>query len=118
MAGKAGCSEVGAAQRAERQLGSARRVSRIKIIMGYVYLLQSIKDTNHYIGSTPDLELRVKMHNQGKVQSTKYRRPLILIGYRETETLGEARILEHKYKKSHGALERDVKNGLFKMIKT
>ncbi len=84
--------------------------------MAYVYLLKSLKDLDNYIGSTPYLEQRIKQHHDGLVVSTKCRRPLKLIGYRETETLGEARILEHKYKKSHGVLSRDIKNKLFKII--
>ncbi len=84
--------------------------------MAYVYLLKSLKDLKNYIGSTPDVFARFKLHENGKVESTKYRRPLKLIGYRETESLGEARVIEHKYKRSHGALERDIKNGFFKII--
>jgi putative endonuclease len=51
--------------------------------MHFVYILQSEKDHKYYYGSTSDLEIRIKTHNQGKVRSTKSRRPLILI-YSET----------------------------------
>jgi putative endonuclease len=49
--------------------------------MFYVYLLRSKKDKKFYIGSTSDLKLRLQEHNDGKVKSTSYRRPLELIYY-------------------------------------
>ena len=45
----------------------------------YIYILQSGKDKMFYIGYTNDLRERLKMHNDGNVQSTKNRRPLKLI---------------------------------------
>ena len=49
--------------------------------MYYVYVLQSLKDKNYYIGYTNDLKNRIKQHNNGKVKSTKYRTPFKLIYY-------------------------------------
>lgn len=49
--------------------------------MYYVYVLLSEKDSNFYTGSTSDLKSRIKQHNEGKVPSTKNRRPLQLIYY-------------------------------------
>ncbi|MEI8249097.1 MAG: GIY-YIG nuclease family protein [Candidatus Taylorbacteria bacterium] len=46
--------------------------------MFYVYILQSKKDGNLYIGRTNNVERRVGEHNIGKVSSTKSRRPLVL----------------------------------------
>jgi len=45
----------------------------------YVYVLESIKDSNRYIGYTENLRKRIKEHNEGKSFSTKCRRPLKLI---------------------------------------
>lgn len=45
----------------------------------YIYILQSEKDEMFYTGYTNDLKERIKMHNLGKVQSTKNRIPLKLI---------------------------------------
>jgi len=45
----------------------------------YVYILQSERDTNFYVGYTDDLRQRLRSHNDGKVQSTKHRRPFKLI---------------------------------------
>jgi putative endonuclease len=45
----------------------------------YVYVLLSEKDNNFYTGYTADLKERLKLHNEGKVFSTKNRGPLRLI---------------------------------------
>ncbi|MFA6466249.1 MAG: GIY-YIG nuclease family protein [Patescibacteria group bacterium] len=47
----------------------------------YTYILKSKKDNNFYVGYTKDLNLRFKLHQEGKVESTKNRRPLNLIYY-------------------------------------
>jgi len=47
----------------------------------YVYVLQSESDGNFYTGYTNDLTERLKKHQDGKVFSTKGRRPLKLIYY-------------------------------------
>lgn len=43
--------------------------------MFYTYVLRSKKDGNLYIGWTNDLDNRIKMHNRGLVEATKYRTP-------------------------------------------
>lgn len=45
----------------------------------YVYILQSEKDSNLYVGYTKDLKQRLSLHNNGKVKSTAHRRPLKLL---------------------------------------
>jgi len=49
--------------------------------MWYVYILQSTKDHNLYVGMTNDLRRRFEFHNAGKVHSTRSRKPFILIYY-------------------------------------
>ncbi len=49
--------------------------------MHYVYVLMSLKDKKFYTGYTKDLKSRFKLHQKGKVESTKDRRPLVLIYY-------------------------------------
>ena len=44
-----------------------------------VYVLQSLKDRDLYIGFTEDLEQRLKQHNLGQNISTAPRRPFRLI---------------------------------------
>ena len=45
----------------------------------YIYVLKSEKDGQFYTGYTKDLKDRMHLHNQGKVLSTKSRRPLSLV---------------------------------------
>ena len=45
----------------------------------YVYVLLSEKDNLFYTGYTHHLNKRILLHNEGKVESTKNRRPLKLI---------------------------------------
>lgn len=47
----------------------------------YVYILQSKKDNKFYTGYTLNLKLRFKLHMEGKVESTKNRKPFKLIYY-------------------------------------
>lgn len=47
--------------------------------MFYVYVLQSLKDMQFYVGCTNNVEKRLKEHNSGLVKSTNNRRPLKLI---------------------------------------
>lgn len=42
----------------------------------YVYVLQSMKDNDFYIGYTKNLTIRLKQHNAKKNFSTKSRAPL------------------------------------------
>ena len=49
--------------------------------MHYVYILKSNKDGKYYIGSTDDLKSRFAEHQAGKVTSTKYRIPFVLVCY-------------------------------------
>jgi len=45
----------------------------------YVYVLLSEKDNQFYTGYTSNLNNRIELHNEGKVESTKNRKPLKLI---------------------------------------
>ena len=49
--------------------------------MFYTYVLKSKVDKKLYIGWTNNLKNRIKEHNNGKVNSTKQRKPLELIYY-------------------------------------
>ena len=49
--------------------------------MYYTYILQSKKDKQFYTGYTDDLKARLKLHNDGKVTSTKNRLPVELVYY-------------------------------------
>jgi putative endonuclease len=68
--------------------------------MFFTYVLYSEKDHKLYIGYTKDLELRIKQHSEGQVQSTKSRRPLKLIYYEACLEQWDA-IRREKYFKTH-----------------
>jgi len=66
--------------------------------MFYVYILKSKKDSKNYIGSTNDLRRRLKLHSEGKVFSTKNRRPLTLVYYEAFRSEKDAREREQSLK--------------------
>ncbi|MFH1519980.1 MAG: GIY-YIG nuclease family protein [Candidatus Omnitrophota bacterium] len=70
--------------------------------MHWIYVLQSKKDNKFYIGSTGDLNQRIKCHDKGKVRSTKSRRPLKLIYSEEYDTVTQARQRENFLKTGQG----------------
>ena len=49
--------------------------------MFYTYVLQSEVDGNFYTGSTGNLTRRFEQHNKGLVESTKRRKPFLLLCY-------------------------------------
>lgn len=70
--------------------------------MYYVYVLQSLKDNNLYIGKTDDLKARVRRHNVGFVPATKSRRPLTLVFYEAFKNKTDAGKEEIFYKSGFG----------------
>ena len=66
--------------------------------MYYVYILKSLKDGDYYTGFAEDLKRRIGEHRQGKVRSTKHRRPLQLICYEayldQESAMGRERFLK------------------------
>jgi len=74
----------------------------------YVYILKSKKDKKHYIGFTKNLNERLKQHNEGKVISTKYRKPLELVYYEVSFNKDDALYREKYLKTTYG--RRYIKN--------
>ena len=70
-----------------------------------MYVLQSLKDKKLYIGMSKDIDRRVRQHREGAVTSTRYRRPLRLIGYEAYLTEQEAVKREQYLKKGDGKRE-------------
>jgi putative endonuclease len=70
--------------------------------MFFVYVLQSLKTGTRYVGTTADLEERLKAHNSGKCRYTRNRMPWTLVHCEETSTLSEARRREHYLKTGQG----------------
>lgn len=63
-----------------------------------------------YVGFTPDLKIRYEKHCKGKVESTKNRRPLVLVYYEACRSKADA-IHREKYLKSSWG-KRYIKNRL------
>lgn len=68
----------------------------------YTYVLKSRKDGKLYVGWTSDLKVRLKKHNQGKVESTNLRYPLDLIYYEACLTKDKAVLREKQLKSGFG----------------
>ena len=69
------------------------------LALSYVYILQSQRDGNLYVGCTTDLKKRVREHNAQKVHSTAHRTPFILVYY-EAFTSKEDAFSREKWLKS------------------
>ena len=82
--------------------------------MYYTYALQSLKDSKFYFGYTKDLKLRFDQHQKGKVDSTKYRRPLKLVYYEACLDRNDAIKREKYFKTYHGKqyIKRRIKSYL------
>lgn len=68
----------------------------------YVYVLLSLKDHKFYVGFTEDLRNRLSEHAQGRVRSTKDRRPLKLIHYEYFISKSDAKAKEVFLKSGFG----------------
>ena len=66
------------------------------------YVLRSEKDNKLYIGHAKNLEERLRLHNLGKVQSTRHRIPFQIVYSKSFATRSEARWQERKWKSGWG----------------
>jgi putative endonuclease len=83
--------------------------------MFYVYILKSKKDYQLYTGSTNDLRRRFKEHNDGKVFSTKFRRPFEIIYYEAYKSEKDARKRESNLKlrsRAFSQLKKRIQNSV------
>lgn len=78
--------------------------------MYYTYVLLSKKDNKFYVGYTDDLNNRLMQHNSGKVKSTAFRLPILLIYYEVCLNKFDA-IKRERYLKT-GMGKRYIKNRL------
>lgn len=83
----------------------------------YIYTLFSHKDKKFYTGFTIDLKNRLTEHSQGKVRSTKDRRPLLLIHYEYYIEKADAKTREVFLKSGFGRnqLKQSLKKTLNKL---
>ncbi|MEK7147183.1 MAG: GIY-YIG nuclease family protein [Patescibacteria group bacterium] len=90
--------------------------------MHYTYILLSSKSRIFYFGFTNNLKERLRLHNNGKVPSTKPHLPWKLVWYGAFETEKQARDFEIYLKNGSGkafaykrlvsvALAKDFKDG-------
>jgi putative endonuclease len=86
---------------ASRVSASAFAVGEIGDFLGmyFIYILKSLKDYGYYVGSTANLEERLKRHNQGRSAATKSRRPWELVYSKRFKSKNEAIKLEYYIKK-------------------
>ncbi len=82
--------------------------------MWFTYVIQSLKDKKWYTRCTNDLKKRLKMHNEGKVDSTQNRKPFRLI-YCEICFNREDAFARERYLKS-GMGKRYLHNRLRKFL--
>ena len=68
----------------------------------FVYILKSLKTNTYYYGSAADINMRLKVHNEGKVRYTKARRPWVLHYSEEYATRSEAAKREYFFKTING----------------
>ncbi len=78
--------------------------------MMYVYVLQSEKDARLYTGCTKDLKKRKQLHDEGRVESTRARRPLKLVYYEYCLKQEDAYHREKYLKTTYG--KRYIRNRL------
>lgn len=76
--------------------------------MHYIYILQSLRDSNFYTGMTEDMARRLHEHNAGQCKSTKHRAPFTLVYSEEYKTRDEARAREKFFKTGTGREFRDT----------
>ena len=82
--------------------------------MYYTYILQSKKDKQFYTGYTDDLKARLKLHNDGRVTSTKNRLPVEIVYYEACLNQQDATHREKYLKTSWGKryIKQRLKNYL------
>jgi putative endonuclease len=84
---------------------------------GFIYILKSLKNSRYYIGSTINVDVRFKQHNQGNVKATKNIRPLEIVFYQSYCNIETARKMEMKLKsfKRKDFIEKIIKDGYIKI---
>jgi putative endonuclease len=78
----------------------------------YVYILQSLRDNKLYSGYSDNLKRRLEEHNKGGVDSTKRRKPFVLIYYEAYQHQQDATAREKYFKTQWGRnyLKKVLKN--------
>lgn len=84
--------------------------------MPFVYILENEKG-EFYIGSTNDLNRRLKQHLRGHTFTTKRIKAFTLVFSQKYKDIKDAKRIEHKLKKlkRHDYIARIVKEGFIKI---
>jgi putative endonuclease len=85
--------------------------------MGYVYILKNEKG-KYYIGSTTDIERRMKQHGEGHTPSTHRMGKLELVFSQKFDNLKQARYIEYRLKKlkRRDYIDSIVRDGFIKIV--
>jgi putative endonuclease len=85
--------------------------------MAYAYVLESIRDGKYYIGSTIDIERRLKQHQRNQTPTTSRYGGIKLVFSQEYSTINEAGIIERKLKrlKRRDYIKKIIEDGNIKM---
>ncbi len=84
--------------------------------MFYVYLIQSQKDKDLYIGYTNNLRRRLLEHNSGMTKSIKHRVPFNIVYYEAYKSEDDAKSREDNLKLRANALNQ-LKRRISKSLK-
>jgi putative endonuclease len=71
-------------------------------------VLRSLRDGKRYVGMAADPGKRLEEHNRGCVQSTRGRRPFVLVVSEECQDHRAARVKEKYYKSAAGRRTLDA----------
>lgn len=84
----------------------------------YTYILKSKTQNRYYVGSTGDLEERLRKHNLGQVTSTKKYSPYIVVYYETFEARRQSykREMEIKSYKGGNAFKKLIASNNFSGI--
>lgn len=84
--------------------------------MSFVYILKN-EQGKYYIGSTFDIEKRIKQHLNGYTHSTKRLGSFVLVFSQKFESLQDARSVEYKLKKlkRKDYIDKIVEDGFIKI---
>ena len=96
--------------RPERRLG--------RTMIGFLYILRDVVTNRLYVGSTNDLERRIRQHQSGTTPTTKRMTKIMMVFSQGFSTLEEARRAERKLKrmKRKDYLEKIIQDGTMREV--
>ncbi len=87
-------------------------------IMAYVYILESKKNGNFYVGSTDNFQQRLRQHKTGQVRTTLRLLPVDLVFKQECSSIDLAKKVERRIKnlKRRDYIQKIIDDGYIKII--